>query len=98
MVILTTLQAQDFSDAGGDAASGRMTFPIYAPESSRIVTLLALVFWSVFLGQVWELGPALQAGFVALGCMIGLRYYLYRSVNEDKKSYVLFNVGSLYFT
>ncbi|KAF8958421.1 UbiA prenyltransferase family [Flammula alnicola] len=95
MVVFTTLQAQDFADIAGDAAIGRMTLPIYAPELSRIATLLALSFWSVFLGWVWELGPAFQAGFVALGAVVGLRYYLYRTPRADGKSYILFNIWLL---
>ncbi|KAJ3733193.1 UbiA prenyltransferase family [Lentinula guzmanii] len=31
-VIFTTIQAQDFPDVQGDAALGRVTLPIYAPE------------------------------------------------------------------
>lgn len=93
MVIFTTLQAQDFADVAGDAAIGRVTFPIYAPELSRLGTFLALGFWSAYLGWVWQLAPVFRAGFVALGGMVGLRYYLYRSVKYDKQSYILFNVS-----
>lgn len=98
MVIFTTLQAQDFPDVAGDAAIGRVTLPIFAPELSRIATLLALGFWSAFLGWVWEMGPGFRAGFTVLGGLVGLRYYLCRSAREDKNSYILFNVsGCLIF-
>lgn len=93
MVIFSTLQAQDFPDVVGDAAIGRVTLPIYAPEISRIALILALSFWSAFLGWVWELEPVFKVGFVMLGVLVGLRYYIYRSVKEDEKSYILFNVS-----
>jgi 4-hydroxybenzoate polyprenyltransferase len=93
MVIFTTLQAQDFPDVDGDAAIGRVTFPIYAPEFSRIVTLLSLGFWSAFLAWVWGLGVYFQVGFITLGGIVGLRYYLCRSVKQDQRSYILFNVS-----
>lgn len=39
----TTIQAQDFPDIEGDVASGRMTLPLYAPEFSQALTVLAHV-------------------------------------------------------
>ncbi|KAJ7223115.1 hypothetical protein GGX14DRAFT_694302 [Mycena pura] len=56
ILISTTIQAQDFPDVEGDAALGRVTFPIYAPEFSRIATLAVMVAWSIFLGLYWSLG------------------------------------------
>jgi hypothetical protein len=94
-IILTTIQAQDFPDIEGDAALGRMTFPIYAPEFSRTVTLGALVGWSWFLGWYWSLGPLSSTVFVLLGHYSGIRYYLWREVAEDKRSYLVFSVRAL---
>lgn len=92
MVIFTTIQAQDYPDTEGDAASGRITFPIYAPELSRIVTLLAMVAWSLILSWFWNIGILSQSIFTALGIFVGIRYYIYRTPAADKRSYVLFNV------
>ncbi|KAJ7764866.1 UbiA prenyltransferase family [Mycena metata] len=91
-VIFTTIQAQDFPDVAGDAASGRMTFPIYAPELSRITTLVALLSWSVFLCWYWTLGPISSLVLISLGVYTGARYYLCRQVTEDKKSYLVFSL------
>ncbi|KAJ7203578.1 hypothetical protein GGX14DRAFT_305665, partial [Mycena pura] len=63
ILISTTIQleAQDFPDVEGDAAMGRVTFPIYAPKFSRIATLAVMVAWSIFLGSYWSLGAIISA-------------------------------------
>jgi hypothetical protein len=71
---------------------GRMTFPIYAPELSRFVTLFATSAWSVFLCWFWEVGPVSTALFTSFGLHVGLRYYCWRTIKADKKSYLIFNV------
>ncbi|KAJ7643356.1 UbiA prenyltransferase family-domain-containing protein [Mycena polygramma] len=92
VLIFTTIQAQDFSDVEGDAALGRITFPIYAPEFSRSATFGALVGWSTFLSWYWSLGAVSSAVLVLLGLYCGVRYYLWRTIAEDKKSYLVFSV------
>jgi len=92
ILIFTAIQAQDFPDVEGDKAVGRMTFPIYAPELSRFVTLFATSAWSVFLCWFWEVGPISTALFTSFGLHVGLRYYCWRTMEADKKSYLIFNV------
>lgn len=92
ILIFTAIQAQDFPDVEGDKAVGRMTFPIYAPELSRFVTLFATSGWSVFLCWFWEVGPISTALFTSFGLHVGLRYYCWRTKEADKKSYQIFNV------
>ena len=94
ILVFTAIQAQDFPDVEGDKAVGRMTFPIYAPELSRLLTFLATVAWSVFLSWFWGVGPISTAVFIGLGIHIGLRYYCWRTLEADKKSYLIFNVRS----
>lgn len=96
MVIFTTIQSQDFPDVEGDAGIGRVTFPIYAPEASRMVTLIALITWSVFLTALWELGTISGIIFCALGAYAGYRYYHLRGVMDDKSSYRTYNVSRLF--
>jgi 4-hydroxybenzoate polyprenyltransferase len=92
ILIFTTIQAQDFPDVEGDKALGRMTFPIYAPEFSRAFTLFATVTWSMFLSWFWGVGPVSAAFLVFFGTFVGLRYYHWRTLEADKKSYLIFNV------
>lgn len=96
IIIFTTIQSQDFADVAGDVAIGRVTFPIYAPEASRMVTLVALVLWSVLLADLWKLGTFSGGVFCALGVYVGYRYYNLRSVKEDKESYRMYNVSTIY--
>ncbi|KAJ7181526.1 UbiA prenyltransferase family [Mycena crocata] len=91
-LIFTTIQAQDFPDVDGDAACGRVTFPVYAPELSRAFTLFAVIAWSIGLGWYWNPGPVLKFTFTALGIYVGFRYYLWRTVDTDRRSYIIFNV------
>lgn len=96
-IIFTTIQSQDFADVEGDASIGRVTFPIYAPEVSRIVTLVAMIAWSVYLTVLWDLGPICGTVFCALGAYIGYRFYALRGVEEDKSSYRIYNVSPQIF-
>ena len=92
-LIFTTIQAQDFADVEGDAALGRVTFPIYAPKVSRAFTLFALTAWSCGLCLFWNIGPLCSAAFIALGALVGGRYYSLRSANDDERSYLFYNVS-----
>jgi hypothetical protein len=98
ILIFSAIQAQDFPDVEGDKVVGRMTFPIYAPELSRLLTLFATVAWSVFLSWFWDVGPISTAIFVNLGIHVGLRYYCWRTLEADKRSYLIFNVCLTRFT
>jgi 1,4-dihydroxy-2-naphthoate octaprenyltransferase len=98
ILIFTAIQAQDFADVEGDKAVGRMTFPIYAPELSRFLTLFATISWSVFLSWFWEVGPISTALFTSFGLHVGLRYYCWRTLEADKKSYLIFNVRFFFLT
>jgi hypothetical protein len=95
ILIFTAIQAQDFPDVEGDKAVGRMTFPIYAPELSRFLTLFATITWSVFLSWYWQVGPISTALFTSFGIHVGLRYYCWRTLEADRKSYLIFNVRIL---
>src|SRR5258707_5275789 len=92
ILIFTTIQAQDFPDVEGDKALGRMTFPIYAPEFSRAFTVLATTAWSIFLSWFCGAGPVSTAFLVIYGSYVGMRYYRLRTLEADRKSYLLFNV------
>lgn len=95
LLIFTTIQTQDFADVAGDAALGRVTFPIYAPELSRFFTLCTMTVWSCFLAWFWGIGPGCSGLFIALGVLVGVRFYVWRSEREDKRSYMWFNVSNI---
>ncbi|KAJ6489645.1 UbiA prenyltransferase family [Mycena vitilis] len=91
ILIFTTIQAQDFPDVEGDAALGRVTFPIYAPEGSRLFTLIVMIFWPIVLAHHWDIGRVSTSAFLALGAYVGWRYYHWRTRDADRKSYLIFN-------
>jgi hypothetical protein len=93
ILIFTVIHVQDFPDVEGDKVVGRMTFPIYAPELSRFLTLFAIVAWSIFLSWFWGVGRINKALFVSSGVYVGHRYYMCRSLEADRRSYLIFNVG-----
>ncbi|KAF9459674.1 UbiA prenyltransferase family [Collybia nuda] len=95
-LVLTTIHAQDFSDAEGDSALGRSTFPIYAPNISRIYTLLALIIWSYVLGQLWNLGIYSRFSLGTLGLLVGWRFYRLRSAWDDKNTFICYNLWLLF--
>jgi hypothetical protein len=97
VLIFTTIQTQDFPDVEGDLAVGRVTLPIYAPEASRIGTLLSLLAWSVILTRFWGIGLALSAILCLLGGCIGIRLYVWRTAKSDRISYRIFNVRACLF-
>ncbi|KAG2102856.1 UbiA prenyltransferase family [Suillus discolor] len=95
LVVLLTVQAQDFADVNGDRRSGRRTLPIIAPEGSRIYMLCALPLISFALASVWSLGPLSSLLFVSMGSWAGIRYYLFRDEIRDEANYRLYNIWIL---
>ena len=62
-IILTTIHTQDYRDAPGDAAAGRVTLPIAYPSLSRAITALLLIAWSRGISWTWQLDNT-AAGFM----------------------------------
>lgn len=99
VVISTTIQFQDLYDQKGDAIRGRRTIPLIAGDRmARLTIAVPIVIWSWVCPAFWGLE---YLGFILpifLGTFIILRLYRYRSVDEDKKSFVIWNawVMSLY--
>ncbi|KAI6138756.1 UbiA prenyltransferase family [Pisolithus thermaeus] len=94
LLLVTTIHAQDFADVNGDSLSGRRTFPIIAPEGSRLYMLAALPIWSIALSMFWGLGPLCGILFLA-GLFVGSRYYQFRDERHDQSSYLIYKVWLL---
>jgi hypothetical protein len=54
--------------------------------------LFVTMAWSVFLSWFWEVGPISSALFTSFGIYLGLRYYCRRTIEADRRSYLIFNV------
>lgn len=92
LVIFTTLHAQDFADVEGDRQMFRQTFPIYFPTASRIVVSLAVPIWSVYLTYSWHVSGVASFTIGCFGFWVALRFWMKRSCEADKKSYVYYNI------
>ncbi|KAI6121107.1 hypothetical protein F5141DRAFT_1087746 [Pisolithus sp. B1] len=93
LLLVTTIHAQDFADVNGDSLSGRRTFPIIAPEGSRLYMLAALPIWSIALSMFWGLGPLCGILFFLAGLFVGSRYYQFRDERHDQSSYLIYKVS-----
>jgi len=91
-ILATTIQVQDFQDVVGDNSIGRKTLPIVFPNGSRYTPIICLVLWSMFLSSVWELSILASLAYASFGTYVGLRFFHKRSVKEDERSYLIYNV------
>jgi len=99
-VISTTIQFQDLYDQKGDAIRGRRTIPLIAGDRvARLTVTISIAIWSWVCPAFWGLKFLSFILPIALGAIIIFRLFRYRSVDEDKKSFMIWNawVMSLYF-
>ncbi|KAH9015170.1 UbiA prenyltransferase family [Lactarius hengduanensis] len=91
-IILTTIHTQDFKDMRGDAATGRVTFPIAYPSLSRAATALFLIAWSWCASRTWRLDQISAATMGVLALFVGVRFVVRTDVRADKISFYWYNV------
>lgn len=53
---------------------------------------VALTLWSLGLGQAWSLAVTYRIALLAMGMLVGARFYVLRFPEADKTSYRLYNV------
>lgn len=92
----TTYQATDFKDIEGDRILGRKTIPIVAPVLSRPTLMALICIWSSCLAGVWKLGTLYALALNAYGLFVGARFVLFRTVVDDMRSCLLYNVSPLF--
>ena len=92
LIIFSTIHAQDFRDEIGDRMLGRKTLPIVWPEFSRVAILALMTAWSVGLSVACEINVYCSLAFCTLAAFVGTRFYVYRDVEADKRSYLYYNV------
>ncbi len=96
LVILTTIQAQDFKDVHGDSLIGRRTLPLMYPRGSRVLMAILLPTWSVLFTYCYaDAGRLLPTCTVLLGAATGARFFFQRSEAQDKKTYLYYNVRTM---
>ncbi|PSR79415.1 hypothetical protein PHLCEN_2v7060 [Hermanssonia centrifuga] len=92
LIILTTVHAQDFRDEIGDRLEKRLTIPIVMPTLGRLSMPVGLLLWSLFLGLRWSMSPILSTLLAVAGMFVGARFYLLKSPEADRKSYLYYNM------
>ena len=92
-IILTTIHTQDYKDASGDAAAGRVTLPIAYPAMSRPVTALLLITWSWVVSWTWQLDDITAALVGVLALIVGVSFVARTDVRADIISSYLYNVS-----
>ncbi|KAL8947806.1 MAG: hypothetical protein Q9222_005954 [Ikaeria aurantiellina] len=97
-VIATTIQFQDLYDQQGDFLRGRRTLPlIVGDQVSRLTIAFPLAIWFWVCPRFWGL-TVLDFPLPA-AVLMAFRLFRYRSIEADKKSFLVWNVWvmSLYF-
>ena len=56
--------------------------------------LTSLVLWSTILIFFWDVDVILASVLLVMGAMVGFRFVCQRDAAADRKSYILYNVGS----
>lgn len=93
LVVSTTIHFQDLYDQEGDAKRHRRTIPLlFGDGLARLSIAIPTAVWSCLCPAFWGLQ---SRGFIlpiVLGIAIILRIYKYRSMSEDKRSFLIWNV------
>ena len=95
LIILTTIQAQDFYDASGDAERGRRTLPLVLPRCGRVFTALVIPAWALGLIAYCRPAQVVAVPFVALGTFVGARFLCYTTEASDRLTFMYYNVSSI---
>ena len=91
LVILTTIQAQDFKDVIGDKLVNRSTIPIVFPQGfTRVILAVLVLGWTTIFSTLWALPMVVKVIYFSLAITLGFRFIFHRSPEEDKTSYYYF--------
>jgi 4-hydroxybenzoate polyprenyltransferase len=93
VILATTTHTQDFPDVEGDRLVGRKTIPIVLPDISRYTPFAIMVPWSFCLSSVWKADLLVQIVLVGLAIITGYRYFRWRRAEDDRLSFLMYNVG-----
>ena len=92
-VVLSSVQTQDMYDQVGDSIRGRKTLPlVIGDRAARVTIAVSVTFWSICCPTFWSLSLAYQAVSIVFGGVIAYRTLSRRTVPEDKKTFLLWNI------
>jgi len=91
LILLTTVQIQDFPDISGDLLSHRRTIPIAFPKTSRLFTAASVIIWSLVVVRLWALGWITSLVSMLLGAVVAWRTGNFTTPESGKRTVVLWN-------
>ena len=77
----------------GDAATGRVTFPIAYPSLSRAATAFFLIMWSWCASWTWRLDQHSTTALGVLALFVGIQFVVRTDARADKISFYWYNVS-----
>ena len=92
-VVFTTVQSQDIYDQAGDALRMRKTVPLVIGDGlSRWSVAAPMAVWSWLVPLYWTSSSHGYVGPVTIGLSVIYRTLAKRSVDDDKKTFRLWNI------
>lgn len=98
--MISSVHSQDLYDQAGDSIRGRRTMPLVMGEwPSRISIAGAVATWTAFGRWFWQVQGLGCVPVVMLGVVVAIRTVSSRGVEEDKRTFKLWNAWlvALYF-
>ena len=92
-VIFSTVHTQDMYDQAGDTLRGRRTVPLCLSDKlSRVTIAIPVAFWSWFGPWFWNSGIMAYIVPLGLGSTIVLRTLTMKNVEDDKRTFLIWNI------
>lgn len=92
-IFSSTIYAQDFKDVEGDAQVGRKTVPIIYPSLAAPALAAAILGWSAFLINLWQVSYVTAMVFGSTALFTALSYMSSSTVVGYQWSYYFYNVS-----
>ena len=93
LIVISTVHTQDMFDQAGDSLRNRWTVPLAIGDwPSRVSIAILLAFWSWLGPFIWGLNAMGFLVPMSLGITISMRTLTMRSVEDDKRTFLLWNL------
>lgn len=91
-IVFTTVHSQDMYDQTGDAARQRRTVPLVIGDApARWMLAVWMVVWGILCPVFWNAAILARVACAVLAGAVALRSLVFRDVDSDKRTFVLWN-------
>lgn len=91
-IVFTTVHSQDMYDQAGDAARQRKTVPLFIGDApARWMLAVWMVLWGIACPVFWDAVILARVVCAVLAGTVALRSLLFRDVDSDKRTFVVWN-------